>query len=241
MALNSSPTLLHNIPEITFEVHDVRGADASLIEEYLAIHGELLPEYARYAPVMRLRAENPADESTLEKWHQWLLKLGGRPVGMIEFLYNRKRNAGILLDFAIHGKVRDVHFQGFSRLAGLVLSLATRQLTLDAGESGHSAPLGMIAEVEHARLVEKYKEYGFLKFPIEYFEPPFTPALSDMLAGEDNFDTIGYKEMYLGVFQIPGHSLDPNDPQLLKTVLLTLWEDHYCLPADHWLLRKIQP
>ena len=61
MALNSSPTLLHNIPEITFEVHDVRGADASLIEEYLAIHGELLPEYARYAPVMRLRAENPAD------------------------------------------------------------------------------------------------------------------------------------------------------------------------------------
>jgi len=62
-----------------------------------------------------------------------------------------------------------------------------------------------------------------------------------MLAGEDNFDTIGYKEMQLGIFQIPGHSLDPNDPQLLKTVLLTLWEDHYCLPADHWLLRKIQP
>lgn len=241
MALNSSQTLLHSIPEIDLEVHDVHGADASLIDEYLAVHGELLPEYARYAPVMRLRAENPADESTLEKWHQWLLKLGGHPVGMIEFLYNRKRNAGILLDFAIHEKARDVRHQGFSRLAGLVLSLANRQLMLDAADAGQSAPLGMIAEVEHARLVEKYKEYGFLKFPIEYLEPPFTPALSDMLAGEDNFDTIGYKEMHLGVFQIPGHALDPNDPQLLKTVLLALWEDHYCLPADHWLLKKIQP
>lgn len=122
-----------------------------------------------------------------------------------------------------------------------MLSLATRQLTFDAGDAGHSAPLGMIAEVEYARLVEKYKEYGFLKFPVKYFEPPFTPALSDMSAGENNFDTIGYKEMILGVFQIPGHSLDPNDPQLLKKVLLTLWEDHYCLPADHWLLQKIQP
>jgi hypothetical protein len=239
MGLNFNPSPMRKIPEIGLVIHDLHGTDVSFIDEYLAIHNELLPEYSRYAPVMRLRAEKPVDESATEKWHQWLLEMGGRSVGMIEFLYNRKRNAGILLDFAIHSNARDIQYQGYSRLAGLVLELAMRQLTQDANLNGHAAPLCMIAEVDHAPLVQKYKEYGYVEFPIEYFEPPATPELENISTGELNFDKIGYKEMHLGAFQIPGHPFDPSDPNILKTVLLTLWEDHYCLPADHWLVQKI--
>jgi hypothetical protein len=230
---------MYEIPEIDFAVQELREANSALIDVYLEIHEALLPQYARYAPAMRRRAEKAPDASAVEQWHQWLLMIRNQPVGMIEFLYNRKRNTGILLDFAIQPEARHVKHGQYQRLAGLVLQFAILRLMKDAQANGCSAPLGMIAEVEHAHLVEKYKEYGFVEFPIEYLEPPATPELMNVTPAAQNFDKIGYKKMYLGVFQIPGHPIDSRSPEILKTILLTLWEDHYCLPADHWLLQKM--
>ncbi|HET7145483.1 MAG TPA: hypothetical protein VFI68_15800, partial [Anaerolineales bacterium] len=98
--MNFKPCHMREIPEIGLVIHDLVGGNSRYIDEYIAIYGELLPRYIHYAPVMRRRAENPLDESAIEKWHQWLLMIEDRPVGMIGFLYNKNRNTAVLLDFA---------------------------------------------------------------------------------------------------------------------------------------------
>jgi hypothetical protein len=230
---------MQEIPEIGLVIHDLIGGNSQYIDEYLAVYEELLPQYIHYAPVMRRRAENLVDESTIEMWHQWLLMIEHRPVGIIGFLYNKNRNTAVLLDFAIKSEARKIHVKDNQRFAKLCLELAMRQLIRDAQDIGHRAPLCMIAEVEYVSLVEKYKKYGYVALPLEYFEPPYTPDLLEVSARGEMFDKIEYRRMYVGAFQIPGHPFDPHSPDIIKTILLTLLEDHYHLPADHWLVQKM--
>lgn len=227
------------IPEIGLTIDDLVGGNSAHINEYLKIYEELLPQYMRYAPVMRKRAERPLDPTDIERWHQWLLFIKGYPVGIIGILYNQKRNAGILLDFAICPSARGIQYGEHKRLAGLILYLAMQQLVRDAQASGREHPLCMIAEVEHAALVKKYYEYGYIEFPVEYYEPPYTPELAEQWGGTQNAEKMEYARLFLGAFQIPGHPFTAGDPLILQTVLFTLLEDHYQLPADHWLLKKL--
>jgi hypothetical protein len=225
-------------PEIQLAIHDLTEGNPEFVDEYLDVYGELLPQYVRYIPLMRQRAQKPSDESANEKWHQWLLRVQDRPAGMIEFIYNRKRNTGLLLDFGIMPEMRYINYQKHKNLAGLVLHIAMQKLIQDSREHGHNAPLCMITEVEYPRLVEKYAEYGFVEFPVEYFEPPVTPELS-ALSEMEIFDKIGYKKMYLGAFQIPGYEFDPGNSSIIKEALLSLLEDHYGLPVNHWLMQRM--
>ena len=87
--------------------------------------------------------------------------------------------------------------------------------------------------------VKKYKEYGYVELPFEYFEPPCTPELLEVSVREKIFDKIEYQRMFVGAFEIPGYPFDINAPGVAKTILLTLLEDHYHLPADHWLVQKM--
>ena len=230
---------MREIPEIGLVVHDLVGGNSLYIDDYLAIYEELFPQYSRYAPVMRWRAEKPAHGSAIEKWHQWLLVVKNIPVGIIGFIYNKKKNVGVLLDFAIRPEARRIQYNGTQRLAHLSLNLAMQELIRDAQLNGYNAPLCMAAEVEHPALVRKYVEYGFVKFPVEYFEPPYTPELIEASNGMQNLDRIGYERMDIGAFQISGHPFDANDPTIIRIVLLALLEDHYHLPADHWLAQKM--
>jgi len=230
---------MSRISEIGFEIHDLAYGTSEHIDKYLKIYEELLPQYSRYTPVMRQRAEKRSDNASIEQWHQWLLTIHNQPVGMIEFIYNRKRNMGILLDFAVQPEARNIQYLEHKSLASLILNLARRRLIEDAQINGHIAPLCMVTEVEYIPLVRKYEEYGFVEFSIEYFEPPFTPELAGVSSEAKKFDKIGYKKMYLGAFQIQNNPINPSDPNIIKTALLTLWEDHYCLPVDHWLMQKI--
>ncbi len=231
---------MQGIPEIGLVIHDLVGGNSRYIEDYLAIYKELFPQYVRYQPIMRQRAEKPVDESAIEKWHQWLLLVENKPVGVIGFVYNRKRNVGLLLDFAIQPEARKIQYNGNHQLLSyLSLTLVMQELIQDARLNGHSAPLCMAAEVEYPALVRKYIEYGFVEFPIEYFEPPYTPELVEAFSAVQNFDKIGYERMHIGAFQIPDYPFDKNDTGIVKTVLLTLLEDHYHLPSDHWLAQKV--
>ncbi len=227
------------IPEIGLAIEDLVGGNSAHINEYLEIYEELLPQYIRYTPVMRQRAERPLDPTAIEQWHQWLVSIKGCPVGMIGTLYNRKRNTGILLDFAIRPSARGIQYREHKRLAGLILDLAMQQLIRDAQANGREGPLCMIAEVEHAALVKKYCEYGYIEFPVEYQEPPYTPELAEQCGGAQNVEKSDYARLFLGAFQIPGHPFTADDPLILQTVLVTLMEDHYQLPGDHWLLKKL--
>jgi hypothetical protein len=230
---------MQEIHEIGLVIHDLVGGNSHFIDKYMAIYEELFPQYLHYAPMMRQRAENSLDENAVEKWHQWLLIVKDQPVGLIGFLYNKNRNTGVLLDFAIKPDARNIRSRENLRFANLCLNLAMQELVQDAQAEGHAAPLCMVAEVEYPALLKRYKEYGYKEFPLEYFEPPYTPELLEVLGREKIFDKIDYQRMFVGAFEIPGHPFDLTAPGVIKTILFTLLEDHYHLPADHWLVKKM--
>ena len=225
--------------EIGLTIHDVIDGDTTYLAEYLKIYTNYLPQYSRYVPVMQRRAAKPVDIYALERWHQWLVMYDEKPVAMIGFLYNRKRNLGILMDFAVVEDMRDFVIPGNGRFAGELLFLAMEQLKHDAEEIGNPTPLCMAAEVEHTPLVERYTEYGFVEFPIEYYEPPGTPELAQLVETQD-FESVGYRRLFLGAFQMPNTKLDPTDMQVVDIILHALFEDHYQLPEEWWLFFRIE-
>jgi hypothetical protein len=230
---------MQEIKEIGLVIHDLVDGEAAHIDDYLDLYVDLFPEYTRYIPLMRRRAEIPADMSVNEKWHQWLMMIKGRPVGLVGFLYNRARNVGILMDFAIQPEARRIEYIDGRKLASFVLQLAMQQLVVDAQSNGKNMPLFMIAEVEHEALLKRYMEYGYLKFPVEYYEPPYPSELMGIADKTQNLDKMDYKRMYLGAFKLPGQPFNPNDRGVITTAILTMLVDHYGLPASHWLTEKM--
>lgn len=220
-------------------IHDLVDGNSSYIDEYLKIYQELFPQYTRYLPVMRQRAEMRISSNLNEKWHQWFLMIENDPVGIVGFLYNRKRNVGLLMDFAIYPNARKFRAEGDLPLSKFVLNLSMQRLVEDARENGQTAPICLAAEVEYPALVRKYLEYGYVKFPIEYFEPPYTPELEKVDDKIQELKAVDYGQMYIGAFPIPGHPTELNTPAVIRTVLFAFLEDHYQLPSDHWLVQKV--
>lgn len=224
--------------DIELVIHDLVNGNSRYIEDYLIIYRELFPQYVRYIPVMRRRSETAALESEIEKWHQWLLMVGGEPVGIVGFLYNRKRNVGLLMDFAIYPHARKIQVDGYVSFSFFILDLVMRQLITDAQENRFIAPLCMAAEVLHPPLLKKYEEYGYRKFSVDYFEPPSTPELEKVGDKIENLSAVDYGMMHVGAFPIPGHPFDESAPDIVKDVLSAFLIDHYQLPSDHWLVQK---
>ncbi|MBK6794326.1 MAG: hypothetical protein IPG80_17715 [Anaerolineales bacterium] len=226
-------------PEVGLVIHDLVDGNSRYIDDYLKIYENLFPQYIRYLPLMRQRAEKKADRSVNERWHQWLLVMNDNPVGIIGFLYNQKRNVGLLMDFAIYPEARKVHAGENVLFSEFVLKHSMQQLLEDANENRFTAPVCLAAEVEHPALLKKYEEYGYVKFPVEYFEPPSTPELEKVGDKIRELGKMDFGRMYIGAFQIPGHPFDPKDSKIIKTILLAFLEDHYQLPFDHWLVQKV--
>ncbi len=227
------------IAELGLTIHNVIGGNTKYLDEYMELYEKFLPQYMRYAPAMRQRAATPVDENAIETWYQWLLVVNGSAVGIIGFLYNKKRNVGLMVDFAINSELRAIRYKHHKTFASLIIELALHQLTHDAVKHGYNNALGLIAEVEHTQLIQKYAEYGYLLLPVEYEEPPYTPDLANLTAEKQKLDKIGYTKLYLGIFQPLDCILDPNDPHLINTVLLSLLVDHYQLESNHWLVQKL--
>ncbi|MCB9110294.1 MAG: hypothetical protein H6634_03510 [Anaerolineales bacterium] len=230
---------MSNLSDADLVIHDLVDGNSLYIEEYLNIYRDLFPQYVRYIPLMRQRAGERVDPSATEKWHQWLVIGRGQPIGIVGFLYNRKRNIGLLMDFAIYPKARKLWVNGETPFVKHMLNLSMQQLVEDARENRVDAPLCFAAEVEYPALVRKYKEYGYVTFPVEYFEPPSTPDLQKVSDKIQQISDADYGRMYIGAFQIPGHPFDPHDPDIMRTVLFAFLEDHYQLPSTHWLVQKV--
>ncbi|HMZ06184.1 MAG TPA: hypothetical protein PK078_01095 [Anaerolineales bacterium] len=228
-----------NYLETALTIDDLVDGNSDCIEEYLNIYQTLFPQYGRYIPLMRKRAEKKQDGEVNESWHQWLLSVNGIPAGIVGFLYNKMRNLGLLMDFAILKEFRPIATPGQTRFSHYILTLVMQQLILDAKSNGKNTPLCLAAEVEYPSLVRKYKEYGYVQFPVEYFEPPSTPELIEIYDETKILDKLEYERMFIGAFPIPGIQVSLNDPMIIKTVLLAFLEDHYRLPSEHWMIQKL--
>ena len=221
------------------EIQDLVNGQTEHLEEYIDIYKTLFPQYVRYIPIMRKRASLSFNSMDIERWHQWLLRLNRQAVGIAGFLYNRRRNIGLLMDLAIKPEARSFVASNGERFARHVLDLAIQQLKLDALEDGMNGPLCMAAEVEHRALLEQYTRYGYVKYPVEYFEPPGTPELANITQEPDDLKKIGFGQMYVGAFPVPGNEVHVDSPKVVKEVLNAFLIDHYRLSSDHWLIQKL--
>lgn len=218
------------------EIHDLVGGNTDLLEEYLQLYLEFLPQYARYVPVMRLRAEQPAPRDPRFDEHQWLVLRQGQPAGMTTFVYNRLRNVGIGLDLAVRPEERQLDRASQSRLAGLMIREMCKQVERDAAAQGNPTPLGVVVEVEHPALVKRYAEYGFIALPVEYYEPPFIQrALS--LVEPAEIEKAGFPRLHLGFFPIEGSGFEPTNLEQLTEIIQALLVDHFGLPGNHWVVQ----
>lgn len=230
---------MFEVPDVDLVVHDLVDGYTRYIDHYLKIFRDLFPQYIRYEPVMRQRAEARLDRSANELWHQWLLMVGGKPAGIVGFLYNQGRNVGLLMDFAIYPFARKIQVGGKIPFSLFALNLSMQQLTNDARQNGLAAPICLAAEVEYPALVKKYLDYGYVEFPVEYYEPPTTPELEKVGDKIQELTSVDFKKLHVGAFPIPGQSIDLNAPEVIKSVLLAFLEDHYQLASTHWLVQKV--
>ena len=191
----------------------------------------------RYLPIMRNRALRsfPANGATIE--HQWLLTVHGQPAAMTVFKYIANRNCGLGLDIAVHPAFRKVRYGEYSTLSALITALRLEQLQADAQAADRPPPLGMVVEVESARLFASFQRRGLIELPVEYYEPPFVCG-PDSWLDEEEAASIGFQPMHLGIYPIPGGGFEQTNQAMLADCVLALLVDHYGLPGDHWVVNR---
>jgi len=224
------------IEELGLEIHDVVNGNSDHLEELINLYLELFPEYARYVPVMRHRAEQPVDSDKSMVVHQWLATINNEAAGMVVFKYNINRNCGIGLDLAVAEKFKPIKYKAYGRLAHLLIDLRQEQVNQDAFMYGKQMASGVLVEVESRKVLETFKGYGMVELDINYNEPP-SPESVKSLIDPYALKEITYKPMYLGVYPAQGAgSFDLRNVELLKVFIYALLVDHYGLQEDHWVV-----
>jgi len=227
-------TLVHTDDLI---IHDVTGGNVDHLDALVGLMEELFPQYIHNLPRVTQRAYQPPDADRRCINHQWLAEVDGNAAGLISFKYVPARNLGLLIYLAVKPAFRLPWKDIPCRLSEILLISALDQLQIDAQTAGQLAPSHLAAEVEYPELLERYKHYGFVELPVEYYEPPdsYEPGTfrSEM---EPDFAT--YRPMYMGIFPARPAFVDPTEGDLLRDVLLAFYVDHYGLPEDHWTIQR---
>ncbi len=223
--------------DLGLAIYELVGKNPERLEAMLGLYGELLPRYQNYIPKMRQRAQLPIDHDPHFLEHFWLVEVNSEAVAMTAFKYVPGRDCGLGFDLAVKPVYRDFKVGQYGRLPQFVNSLSLTQLQADAQASGRPVPLGLFVEVGIPKLVERYKEYGFIELPIEYYEPAFPPEIKAHL-GPVNLDELSFTPMQVGIFPIREGRFDPSNPSTLTNLIFASLVDHYGLPEGHWVVRR---
>jgi len=238
------------IPGEDSAVYEVIGGSARQLKALIELYKEFFPQYPQYLPRIRYKAQLPADADPRFVEHWWLVEIDGQPAGFRMFKYALERNCGLSLGLAIRPSYRRLRSGRYRRLAELLLMSSLEQLKADAQVAGRPIPAGMVTELQlpetttdealqrgRARLIARYREYGFVELPVEYYEPPFIQGG----AGFEDLAELEKKEflrLLLGIFPIEGGPFDPSDPAMVTDLVLAFLVDHYGLPGGHWAVRR---
>jgi hypothetical protein len=188
-------------------------------------------------PRVRQRAYQVADADPRFVTHQWLAEVAGNAAGLISFKYVPRRHLGLLVYLAVKPEYRLPFNDIPCRLSEILLISALDQLRVDALQAGQPVPVHLAAEVEYSELLERYRHYGCVEFPVEYYEPPTSFDPGTYRPDQDTgFDA--YRPMHLGVFPAQGVAVDSLDQNLLRDVLFAFYVEHYGLPEDHWTMQR---
>lgn len=220
------------------------GRNLDCLSDLLTLYQHLFPQYIYYLPVMQLRAHRDPgfDSNAIE--HQWVGYINNEPASITVFKYLARFNFGLGLDLGILPQFRMSKIAGDTRpLSEIITHHVISQIVTDAKDKGNANPMGLVVEVEHEQLVERYRTYGFTILPIEYHEPSFVCGYEELL-DRNRPREMQFKPMRLGIFLI-GNEHDLKDPATLEEIISGVYLDHYHLSPNHWTINKaiqsIQP
>jgi hypothetical protein len=222
-------------PDIRLTVHEVLGGCQCDQDDLLALHAALFPQYAYYQTYMRQRAQQPpnADPRFVEHW--WLIRLNDQPAAIRFFKYVPERNCGLGLAVGIQPEYRQHTFGRYRRFSEAIVLASLEQLCTDAKALGKLTPVGMISEIEAYLLPRYYREYGFIRLPIDYTEPSLTAEAQKLVA--DTEDLV-FRPMELGILPSDPARFDPQDSEMLRQIVLAFLVDHYGLSENHLIVRR---
>jgi hypothetical protein len=213
-------------------IYDVLNSDDTpRIEALLELYGRLFPQYQRYTPRMRRRAQFGSEHREGHIVHYWLVEVDGQPAGLRTFRYVKKRHCGLAHALAVDPLFRKVEVQG-KRLAVFIIYECLAQIIRDAAEQGDTPPLGMVNEVEPERLMEHYTRNGLVQLPIQYVEPIFPPEVEGRSRADELAATV-FAPMRMGFLPNPNMKIETYSRAMITEFALAFLSDHYGLPENH--------
>lgn len=218
-------------------IHEITGGNVERLDALLELFAELFPAYPHTLPSLCQRAQRSADANPLFTEHQWLIDIDGQAAAMSVFKYVPKRNLGLEIALAVRPVYRKLDLGNYQHLSEFLIAAAGEQLQADALAAGCPKPTGLVLEVVAPKLVARFREYGLLELPVEYYEVRFSQG-RPMVLSPDELEKVEFHRAQLGVFPLDGQTVDVDNPALLSDAVLAFLIDHYGLPQDHWTVRR---
>jgi len=225
--------------EVTVRVVDLlRTPSAGDVAELMDLFDELFPQYAPIPYVVnelqRITWE-PADSIPPFIRHLWLVKVNEQPAGMTYFCYHTQRNLAIGVYLAVRPEFRRLVINGHQRLAEYLITQTHQAIAADARCLDQPIPPGYIAEVDVSRLLQQYRQYGFILLPVSYHEPRLPDGCTTSLPP----GSLNYHPINLGFFPRNPQSFDELPSRaMIRSGLLSFLVDFYGIPADHWSVQQ---
>jgi hypothetical protein len=222
-------------PGVQLTVHEVLGGIQHDLEDLLALHADLFPQYAYYRPYMQHRAKRPphVDPRFIEHW--WLIRVNGQAAAIRFFKYVPERDCGLALAIGIKPEYRQQTFGLYRRFAEAILFASLQQVRSDAEAAGKPRLAGMAVEIEPYLFSRYFGEYGHVRLPIDYVEPSFTAEAKPFL---DSKAELKFRPMTLGILPIDSNRFTPFNEETLNNITFALLVDHYGLPEEHRIVRR---
>lgn len=227
-----------NMPDIKVVIKEAIGGDPSSQESLIKLHKEFFPQYDQYLPYMEKRLLLPPIDGYGNIEHWWVLEYDKHPIGFIMFKYVSRRDCSLGLLIAVKPAYRKLSVGQSKTLADYLIKASLVQLKQDARSVGRSIPVGMVVEVETARLLQVYREYGFIELPVDYWSPPYIQG-EKTFENREELDKLEYLKSILGIFPLEEAYDDLSDPKIISKLILAFLVDHYHLPEDHSAVCRI--
>lgn len=211
--------------------------DQPRINAMLELYERFFPEYAHYIPRMRRRVEFPSKTRRGHRAHYWLVEYNDTPVGLSTFRYISSRKCGLGVSFALDPSVRSIKINE-KPLSAFVISKIMEQLEIDSAAMGNTELFGLVTEVEHVRLMQRYKKFGMIELPIQYLEPIFPPE-TDYHQHKEKLSGINFIPVFLGITPNPEIPPKKFTHTIIKDFALAFLVDHYNLDENHPRVQEV--
>ncbi|MBK6646178.1 MAG: hypothetical protein IPG44_10615 [Anaerolineales bacterium] len=219
-------------------IYELPGSgDGERIDAMLDLYQRLFPKYGHYIPRMRRRVQFGNEHRQGHVVHYWLVEVDGQPAAIRTFRYIRQRRCGLAHALAVDPQFREEEAGG-RRLSMFVVHECLAQIIRDAGERGDPPVLGMVNEVEPARLMEHYQRNGLIQLPVNYREPIF-PSEAPGRSRAEELKLVEFSPMHLGFLKSPGIQIESYSREMIADFTSAFLIDHYGLPEDHPVVVEI--